>query len=431
MTRPAILGETPFAVIDIEATGIYPGGHDRIIEVAVVRMGPQLEIEDEWVTLVNPRRDIGRTDIHGIQAGDVAQAPLFDEISADVGTRLSGAIVAGHHLRFDLGFLAAEFERVGVRFPQLPSLCTLDLAYRLLPEAPSRKLGYCCEQVGILFEDEHTALGDARATAHLLAAFVQRASAQGRLTLQDLGCDDAEILGPEWLGGRKPTGKRLDRDVAAVARAEERSYLARLVEGTLGDDARNAREAEYLALVDRALQDRQVSRAEAEDLAATAKTWSMTRSDVLEAHRAYLGSLVSEALIDAHVSAQERRDLEAVCDMLGLHRAALDVLLSVPAPRAPRREPAPVTGSGLRGKSVCFTGELLGRLRGERVTRELAEKLAVEAGLEVRSSVTKRLELLVVADPETQSIKARKAREYGVQIMAERVFWAALKLPIE
>ena len=40
MTRQATLGETPFAVVDVEATGIYPGGHDRIIEVAVVRMSP-------------------------------------------------------------------------------------------------------------------------------------------------------------------------------------------------------------------------------------------------------------------------------------------------------------------------------------------------------------------------------------------------------
>lgn len=133
MTGPAALGKTPFAVIDVEATGIYPGGHDRVIEVAVVRMSPGFQIEDEWVTLVNPRRDIGRTDIHGIQPADVAHAPLFDEISADVGTRLSGAIVAGHHLRFDLGFLGAEFERSGVRMPPLPSLCTLALTHDLCP----------------------------------------------------------------------------------------------------------------------------------------------------------------------------------------------------------------------------------------------------------------------------------------------------------
>jgi len=431
MARPAQLGETPFAVIDIEATGIYPGGHDRVIEVAVVRLSPGFQIDDEWVTLVNPRRDIGRTDIHGIQAADVSHAPLFEEIAADVGTRLAGAIVAGHHLRFDLGFLGAEFERSGIRLPPLPSLCTLALAHALLPDSPSRKLGYCCEQVGILLEDEeHTALGDARATAYLLAALIQRASARRRVTLEDLGCETAEIPGLEWLGGRTPTGRSVGRDAAAATRAEERSYLARLVERMPGDEARNARQAEYLAVVDRALQDRRLTRAEADDLAATAKAWGMTRSDVLDAHRAYLASLTSEALVDAQVSAQERRDLEAVCDMLGLHRAALDVLLSAPpASAAPQRELT--SRSDLRGQSVCFTGELLGRLQGERVTREVAEQLATESGLEVRASVTKRLDLLVVADPETQSIKARKAREYGVRIVAERVFWKALGVAIE
>ena len=352
------------------------------------------------------------------------------KISADVGARLSGAIVAGHHLRFDLGFLGAEFERAGVRMPPLPALCTLALAHHLLPDSPSRKLGFCCEQVGILLEgDEHTALGDARATAYLLAVLVQRAGARRRVTLEELGCETAEVPGLEWLGGRTPTGRRVGRDAAAT-RAEERSYLARLVERMLGDEARNAREAEYLALVDRALQDRRLTRAEADDLAATAQGWGMTRSDVLDAHRAYLASLASEALVDVQVSAQDRRDLEAVCDMLGLHRAALDVLLTAPPQSAaPKREPT--SSSDLLGKSVCFTGELLGRLRGERITREVAEELATESGLEVRATVTKRLDLLVVAAPDTQSIKARKAREYGVRIMAERVFWKTLGVSVE
>jgi ATP-dependent helicase Lhr and Lhr-like helicase len=50
MTRAAVLGETPFAVVDLETTGIYPGGNDRIIEVAVVRFSPALEIQEEWST---------------------------------------------------------------------------------------------------------------------------------------------------------------------------------------------------------------------------------------------------------------------------------------------------------------------------------------------------------------------------------------------
>ena len=109
MGRRAGLGETPFAVGDLETTDIYPGGRDRVIEIAVVRTSPRFEIEDEWTTLVNPRRDIGRTDIHGIGAGDVAHAPLREEIAGDVGMRLRDAVVVGPHLRFDLGFLASEF----------------------------------------------------------------------------------------------------------------------------------------------------------------------------------------------------------------------------------------------------------------------------------------------------------------------------------
>jgi len=85
----------------------------------------------------------------------------------------------------------------------------------------------------------------------------------------------------------------------------------------------------------------------------------------------------------------------------------------------------------LRGKTVCFTGKMLSQFKGERVTRELAEKLAAEAGLAVQATVTKRLDLLVVADPDTQSGKAKKARQYGVRIMAEAAFWNALGLPIE
>src|SRR4029453_4783817 len=113
MPRTATLGETPFAVIDLETTGLYPARHDRVIEVAVVRLRPDLEVDDEWATLVNPCRDMGRTDIHGIQAGDIAAAPLFEETAPAVAVRLRNAVVVGHPLRFDLTFLGAEFTRAG------------------------------------------------------------------------------------------------------------------------------------------------------------------------------------------------------------------------------------------------------------------------------------------------------------------------------
>jgi DNA polymerase-3 subunit epsilon len=131
----------------------------------------------------------------------------------------------------------------------------------------------------------------------------------------------------------------------------------------------------------------------------------------------------------------ERRDLEDVCDLLGLHRVTLANLMEPTAPRAATAErvmSSPgVVGESLRGRSVCFTGEIVSMRGGERITREMAEQLVTEAGLEVRQSVTKKLDILVVADPDTQSGKARKAQQYGVRIIAERALWQALGVAVE
>ena len=146
MARATRLGETPFAVVDLETTGVYAGGHDRIIEIAVVRLRPDLAVEDEWVTLVNPARDIGRTDVHGIRAGDVLDAPRFDEIAGDAAAQLHDAVLVGHQLRFDRGFLASEFSRVGVALPPLPG-----------------QAGSMCQEIQ---EDEEVDRGYARGDHH-------------------------------------------------------------------------------------------------------------------------------------------------------------------------------------------------------------------------------------------------------------------------
>lgn len=65
------------------------------------------------------------------------------------------------------------------------------------------------------------------------------------------------------------------------------------------------------------------------------------------------------------------------------------------------------------------------------ISREFAEELATRAGLVVVDSVTKKLDLLVLADPHSQSGKAKKARQYGIRIMHEPVFWKAIGINAE
>ena len=77
------IDETPIAVVDLETTGLYPGC-DRIVEISVVRLQPGRPAELVLDTLVNPRRRVRATEIHGITDADVEDAPEFDELVGDV-----------------------------------------------------------------------------------------------------------------------------------------------------------------------------------------------------------------------------------------------------------------------------------------------------------------------------------------------------------
>jgi DNA polymerase III epsilon subunit-like protein len=127
------LGRTPFAVVDVATTGHYPQDRDRIVEIAIVHTSPDGTIEDTWSTLLEPERDPGPTHLHGLTWGDLAGAPRFADIAAEIADRLSGRVVVAHGADFDLGFLVAEFTRAGLTPPLWPVLCTRTAARRLEP----------------------------------------------------------------------------------------------------------------------------------------------------------------------------------------------------------------------------------------------------------------------------------------------------------
>ena len=68
------LSAGPIAVIDVETTGLFPFRHDRVVEVAAVIARADGRIEREFVSLVNPARDIGPSSIHGLTSEDILDA---------------------------------------------------------------------------------------------------------------------------------------------------------------------------------------------------------------------------------------------------------------------------------------------------------------------------------------------------------------------
>ena len=95
---------------------------------------------------------------------------------------------------------------------------------------------------------------------------------------------------------------------------------------------------------------------------------------------------------------------------------------------APKKQ---ATGSELAGKSVCFTGASVVTIGGMSLERVDQERLASDAGMVIKQGVSRKLDVLVLADPDSRSGKAKAADELGVRMMAEPVFWRALGVEID
>lgn len=420
-----------FAVLDVETTGVLPRT-DRVVEVAVVRMDGEGRRLGEFATLINPGRDVGDTYFHGISATDVVSAPMFQEVLGDVVALLSGAVVVGHNVRFDLRFLEVEARRARYALPAVPFVCTLHLSHRLAGPLPHRRLAVCCEHAGIEHDEAHDALSDASATAQLLVHYLRRAAELGVGGLEDLGCDTVIWPAPDWPPW-PPSGRGLRRTEAR--KVDEGALVQRLLTRLETAPDADAGFAAYYDVLDRVLEDRRLTPEEAEALYEIARLWSLDGAAVRLAHKKYLRAVADAALGDGHISPAERKDLEKVASLLGIDRG-LFAAIQAEAEEARTKAISAATASRatasnpLAGRTICFTGALSGHLGGERITRTRAEALAEEAGLEVRTSVSSDLDILVVADPNTQSTKARKARQCGTRVIAEMELWRQLGIAV-
>lgn len=181
------LREVTFCVLDLETTGgtAADGG---ITEIGAVRVrgGEQL---GTFRTFVNPGHRIPRqiTMLTGISESMVADAPPPDAVLPSLLEFVGDAVVVGHNVRYDLGYLQAALERSGRPRLANPTLDTLKLARRLVrDEVPNCRLGTLADRLRLPHRPSHRALDDALATADLLHALIERASAFGVCGLEDL-----------------------------------------------------------------------------------------------------------------------------------------------------------------------------------------------------------------------------------------------------
>lgn len=166
-----------YAVIDVETTG-GTAGNDRVTEIGLVKLQYGREIA-RYSTLVNPQRRIPPfiSKLTGISDAMVAAAPLFSDIAPTLWQMLQGCIFVAHNVRFDYGFIRAEFARCGYTL-QLPQLCTVVESRRHFPGLASYSLGNLSAHFGIRLTQHHRAFADAAAAAELLLLINQQRAQQ-------------------------------------------------------------------------------------------------------------------------------------------------------------------------------------------------------------------------------------------------------------
>ncbi|WP_025029311.1 DNA polymerase III subunit epsilon [Nitratireductor aquibiodomus] len=181
-------------VFDTETTGL-DSNEDRVIELGCVELDNRFPTGRTLHHFINAQ---GRSvhpeaqAVHGISDADLADKPVFGAILEEFLEFIDGAKLVAHNANFDIGFINAEFDRLGVP-PVDPGLVvdTLAIARRKHPMGPN-SLDALCRRYGIdnSHRTKHGALLDAELLAEVYIELI--GGKQAALGLEiSTGGDDA------------------------------------------------------------------------------------------------------------------------------------------------------------------------------------------------------------------------------------------------
>ncbi|MGE3759502.1 MAG: exonuclease domain-containing protein [Pseudobdellovibrionaceae bacterium] len=182
MNRP--WHEYTYLVFDIEAAGPLPIGFD-LCEIGAITFADGKE-KASYQTLLKPREPMSDfiIGIHGITNEMVADAPTISEKIREIHSLFQNSVAVAHHAPFDLGFMAYEFEKVGLPLPTMPAVCTSLLSRAVIPESKDHKLQTLVQHLGLQGGQAHRALDDTRACLQLFLECVRRLGPD--VTLEDI-----------------------------------------------------------------------------------------------------------------------------------------------------------------------------------------------------------------------------------------------------
>lgn len=102
--------------LDTETTGLKVAEGDRLIEIGCIELVDRRPTGRRLHHYVNPQRSShpDAVRVHGISDDFLADKPLFEAVARELLDFVREADVVIHNAAFDLGFIDAELERLGL-----------------------------------------------------------------------------------------------------------------------------------------------------------------------------------------------------------------------------------------------------------------------------------------------------------------------------
>lgn len=159
----------PYIVFDVETPNRY---NNRMSAIGITRITDG-EITDSFFSYVNPEVpfDSFNTELTGISAATVADAPNFDVLWRKIQPMMNSGILVAHNAVFDLSVLKSCLSAYGITWKKsVRYLCTVTMGRKLLPDM-KHNLNVMCEHYNIPL-DHHKADSDSRACAEILLHYL-------------------------------------------------------------------------------------------------------------------------------------------------------------------------------------------------------------------------------------------------------------------
>ncbi|MCM0582080.1 DEAD/DEAH box helicase [Weissella diestrammenae] len=178
--------QVTYAVVDLETTSTQ-NKTGRIIQIAVAFVQDK-KVVNQFSTLINPGVQIPTAieKLTHIEDRMVKSAPYFEDVAQMLHAMLVDTVFVAHNVNFDLPFLNAEFQRVGLSELTNQAIDTVTLSQILWPTASSYRLSDLTQLLHIEHSNPHRADSDAVATGMLLIAAIDKAASLPMITLQSL-----------------------------------------------------------------------------------------------------------------------------------------------------------------------------------------------------------------------------------------------------